>query len=214
MDSIEPEEQLRINGKGNPPVPLTELKKDNAAKSWLFEKYYDMCFVDKNPEEDNASADPLEDENEWEHRVIKDVVWWKKKGYAVETLLWGDVVDQSVERYQINEVLLQMIRNSPHNSRVMYSSSVDRVVVRRDGDDDDQGDNDSYDLGDDSDSQTHDHNDSQTHDHNDSQTHDHNGTSDSDTSESDSDTSDNEPLSVMSKRINDMKKQKQKSNQN
>ena len=43
-DSIEPGEQGRINGKepGEDPVSLGRLKRDNAAKGWLFTKYYDM----------------------------------------------------------------------------------------------------------------------------------------------------------------------------
>ena len=51
-DFIEPGEQGRINGQepGEPRVPLTDLKRDNATKSWLFEKYYGMKFLDKNPE--------------------------------------------------------------------------------------------------------------------------------------------------------------------
>ena len=54
-DSIESGEQGRINGRepGQPVVGLTELKKDHAAKSWLFNKYYNICFVDKTPETDD-----------------------------------------------------------------------------------------------------------------------------------------------------------------
>ena len=49
-DSIEPGELGRITGREpeQPVVSLTKLKKDHAAKSWLFNKYYNMCFVDKN----------------------------------------------------------------------------------------------------------------------------------------------------------------------
>ena len=51
-DSIEPGEQGKINGRepGQPRVSLTNLRKDKTAQSWLFEKYYNMSFVDKNPE--------------------------------------------------------------------------------------------------------------------------------------------------------------------
>jgi len=123
-DSIEPGEQGRINGRepGQPRVGLTVLRKDNAAKSWLFEKYYDMHFVDKNPDADEADAPPLADESEWEHRVIKNVAWWRSKGYSVLTSLRGDPDDPLIERYLINSKLHEMIRDSPHNNRTMRSS--------------------------------------------------------------------------------------------
>ena len=121
-DRIEKGEQGKIDGKepGEPPVSLTELKKDNVAKSWLFQKYYGMVFVDKNPEGD-AEDDALEDASCWEHRVIKNVVWWRHKGYSVETHLYGNPESQSIERYLINSSLHQMIRDSPHNLRRMSS---------------------------------------------------------------------------------------------
>ena len=80
-DYIEPGEQARINGRepDQPAIPLTQLKKDNAAKSWLFEKYYNMCFVDKNPESEGSDAPSLSDEEDWEHRVVRNVVWWRHK---------------------------------------------------------------------------------------------------------------------------------------
>ena len=122
VDHIEPGEQGKINGKepGQPQLPLTALRKDHAAKSWLFEKYYQMQFVDKNPEGDHGDGD-LEDESEWEHRVIKDVVWFRHNGYAVESILRGNVTNQSIERYNINDALHEMIRDSPYNTRPMLS---------------------------------------------------------------------------------------------
>ena len=127
-DHIESGEQRRINGQepGQPPITLTNLKKDNAAKSWLFEKYYGIKFVDKNPEGD-AEDDDLQDDSCWEHRVIKNIVWWKKKGYAVDTHLYGDPESQSIERYLINSTLHKMIRDSPHNTRQMSSQQVNNV---------------------------------------------------------------------------------------
>ena len=100
QDRIEPGEQGKINGRepGEPVVRLTALKRDNVAKSWLFEKYYNMFFVDKNPEGD-ADADALDNEEDWEHRVIHNVVRWRHKGYAVETALYGSPTIQSLERY-------------------------------------------------------------------------------------------------------------------
>ena len=51
QDRIEEGEQGKINGKepGQPEVTLTDLRKDNAAKSWFYEKCIHMYFVDKNP---------------------------------------------------------------------------------------------------------------------------------------------------------------------
>ena len=118
QDNIEPGEQGRINGKepGSPAVGLQTLKKDKEAKSWLFEKYFDMCFVDKNPE--GAAEDPpLADSTLWEHRVIQNVVWTRRKGYMVETALRGDPEEQSIHVYDINVKLIEMIRASPHNVR-------------------------------------------------------------------------------------------------
>ena len=139
-DYIEPLEQGRINGRepGQPTIPLTQLKKDNAAKSWLFEKYYNMCFVDKNPESCDPDYPPLPDEGDWEHRVVRNVVWWRHKGYALETALHGDPEAQSIERYQINCTLHQMIRESPHNTRPMKS------LMERDDDDNDTDDDDTH----------------------------------------------------------------------
>ena len=126
-DMIEAGEQARINGRepGKPEmdITLTELKRSHASKSWLFNKYYNMSFVDKNPE-GGANDTPLE-ESEWEHRVIKDVVWWRRKGWCVETCLRGTVAHQSIVNYQINSTLHEMIRNSSHNVRPMFTATTD-----------------------------------------------------------------------------------------
>ena len=124
VDRIQGGEQEKINGNspaGKTVMSLTELKKNNAAKSCLFHKYYNMCFVDKNPES-KEGAEPLEDESKWEHRIIKDVVWWRSMGFSVEShLIGGGVVQQSVEKYEINRELIRMIRESPHNVRPLLS---------------------------------------------------------------------------------------------
>ena len=148
MDVIETGEQGKINGRepGRPAVGLTELKKDNAAKSWLFEKYYDMCFVDKNPEGDEL-APPLADKSKWEHRIIKDVVWWRSYGYTVETHLQGGVANQSVKKYQINRSLLRMIRESPNNKCAMFTKEGSNDDDDSDGDgSDDNNSSRSLDL--------------------------------------------------------------------
>ena len=140
-DIIEPEEQGRINGRepGKPEVNLTDLKKDHASKSWLFEKYYNIAFVDKNPE-GGPDDSPL-DESEWEHRVIKDIVWWRRKGWCVETCLrGGTVTHQSIVNYQINSTLHAMIRDSPHNLIPMHTTSTNSDTERELWDSDEDSD--------------------------------------------------------------------------
>ena len=61
-------------------------------------------------------------------RVIKNIVWWRRKGHAVETALRGGAAaDQSIVSYQINDALHAMIRDSPHNTRVMASQQIPDV---------------------------------------------------------------------------------------
>ena len=80
-----------------------------------------MHFVDKNPE-GLAGDDPLEDESEWENRVIINVAWWRSNGYAVLTKLINVAnEDQTIEKYLINPALHQMIRDSTHNVKSMAS---------------------------------------------------------------------------------------------
>ena len=75
QDRIEPGEQGKINGRepDTPVVPLTQLKWGAAEKSWLFEKYYNMNFLDKNPE--GADDDPpLLNQDEWERKWKNDIL--------------------------------------------------------------------------------------------------------------------------------------------
>ena len=69
QDRLEPGEQGEINGRepGAPVVALTQLKRDAAAKSWLFEKYYNMNFLDRNPEGVDDDP-PLQNQDEWERK--------------------------------------------------------------------------------------------------------------------------------------------------
>ena len=86
-DTITPEEQGWINGKepGKPQVSLTQLRKNKSARSGLFEKYFKMAFLDKNPEDDDDVD--VNDESNWEHRVIQNVGWTRRKGYVGRTSL-------------------------------------------------------------------------------------------------------------------------------
>lgn len=97
----------------------------NRARSWLFEKYYNMCFVDKNPEEPSGGAEPLEDTSKWEHRIIQNVVWSRRTGHVVDTVLINGSDGDDSKTYFIDEVLLQMIRDSPHNQRQIKRKIVD-----------------------------------------------------------------------------------------
>ena len=58
--------------------------------------------------------------------MIQNVVWARRKGHVVETVIipTGDDEDPdqgTVETYEINTGLLDMIRASPHNNRQMQS---------------------------------------------------------------------------------------------
>ena len=121
-DRIEPGEQNNINGRepGQPRRGLVAVKHDNAGKSWLFQKYYEMCFVDKNPDGD-AEDEPLEDESQWEHRVVRNIVWSRNRGWVIDSALYGEPETQSFETYEINVSLIEMMRASPHNTRTMTS---------------------------------------------------------------------------------------------
>ena len=125
QDRIQPGEMGKVNGKepGKPRVPLTELRKDKGARSWLFNKYYNRHFVDKDPDGE-ASDGEASDGDTWEHRVIKNIVWWRRNGYAVETCLKDAAAgEESIERYLINETLIDMIRDSPNNPNLVMASS-------------------------------------------------------------------------------------------
>ena len=144
VDWIQPGEEKKCTGTvdGKRVICLTKLKKDQGAKSWLFHKYYKMYFVDKNPEDPAAEAEPLQDPRAWEHRVVQSIDWWRGHGFSVMTALRGTVVDQSLEKYHINEHLHEMIRSSPYNVRPMKSlHNEGNDSSDRDGDGDD-GDGD------------------------------------------------------------------------
>ena len=121
-DTIESDEQGKVNGRepGQPRVSLTDLRKDKAAQSWLFEKYFNMSFVNRNPESDDPDAPPLPDQSKWEHRRIQNVVWSRRIGWVVDTVIIGDDSGDS-QTYFIDALLHRMIRDSPANSRQIKS---------------------------------------------------------------------------------------------
>ena len=79
-----------------------------------------MTFVDKNPEADDEDAPPLQDESKWEHRRIQNVVWGRRCGWTVKSVIIDDD-SGDIETYVIDALLLQMIRDSPSNSRQIRS---------------------------------------------------------------------------------------------
>ena len=88
-----------------------------------------ICFwTPKIPPADDpdgeASDGEASDGDTWEHRVIKNIVWWRRNGYAVETCLKDAAAgEESIERYLINETLIDMIRDSPNNPNLVMASS-------------------------------------------------------------------------------------------
>ena len=79
-----------------------------------------MTFVDKNPDVDDEDAPPLEGETKWEHHLIQNIVWARRLGWTVESVIIGDT-SGVVETYVIDTLLLRMIRESPHNTRQIKS---------------------------------------------------------------------------------------------
>ena len=79
-----------------------------------------MTFVDKNPDADDEDAPPLEDETKWEHRLVQNIVWGRRVGWTVESVIIDDT-SGVVETYVIDNLLLRMIRDSPHNTRQIKS---------------------------------------------------------------------------------------------
>ena len=58
QDRIESGDQDKINGResGEPRIPwMKEINKDKGSQSWIFEKYYNMCFCDKTPTVDRMT---------------------------------------------------------------------------------------------------------------------------------------------------------------
>ena len=141
QDRIEPGEQNKINGRepGQARRGLVAVKADNAGKSWLFQKYYEMCFVDKNPDGD-AEDEPLDDEDLWEHRVVRNIVWSRQRGWVIDSALYGEPDEQSLETYQINSSLIEMIRVSPHNIHTMSINQQETTQEDTPNDDDESSD--------------------------------------------------------------------------
>ena len=73
-DTFEPWEQPAIDGRGvTPRLKFGDVRDNKQARFRLQEKYKGLCFLDKDPCDDNGyytgGGDPLP-ANQWEHRKI------------------------------------------------------------------------------------------------------------------------------------------------
>ena len=76
-------------------------------------------------EEPDPDAGPLADPSKWEHRKIQNVVWARRQGHVVDTVIIDHDDDgETTEDYVIDETLMQMIRASPHNTRQIKSKVI------------------------------------------------------------------------------------------
>ena len=134
-DSIEDWEQWAIDGNKNggnneEKRLLGAVRRDNANKFRLQEKYKGLYMVDKDPDEDtvyytsaeNAQVEPASAVL-WEHRKIIGLCWQNREDWCVETKLCNDLSGES-SNYQINGSLIRMIRESKRNRSVQMRSRI------------------------------------------------------------------------------------------
>ena len=132
-DTIEDWEQWAIDGNkhgahGEPRRSLSEVRRDNARKFQLQEKYKGLFMVDKDPLGDTeyytegANVDPAA-VGDWEHRKIIGLCWQSRQGWYAETKLCHDLSGESTN-YQINMTLIRMIRESNRNRTVQMRSRI------------------------------------------------------------------------------------------
>ena len=132
-DRIEDWEQWAIDGNKNGDENeekrlLGEVKRDNANKFKLQEKYKGLYIVDKDPGEDTAYYTSAENVQPaaagvWEHRKIIGLCWQNRTGWFVETKLWSDLSGES-SNYAINASLIRMIKESNRNRSVQLRSQI------------------------------------------------------------------------------------------
>ena len=126
-DRFEEWEQQAIDGTGSGArIRLSVVKKDNAARFRLQEKYKGLFFVDKDPDGDNGYYEdrggPV-DSSAWEHRKILGLIWESHRGWRVETKVCGDETGPSTN-YLINSTLIRMIKESDSNTSIKYASDM------------------------------------------------------------------------------------------
>ena len=130
-DRIEDWECIAINGKssdGERVKRLGEVKKCKQSRFRLQEKYKNLFFVDKDPDgdnhyyEDGAGDGPLPS-SQWEHRQILGLAWENQKGWRLDTKSCDDMSGPSAS-YYINQVMIQMITESPRNRNMIFRSQM------------------------------------------------------------------------------------------
>lgn len=128
-DRFEAWESDAIDGTGqDPPLRLGVVKRNKQSRFRLQEKYKNLCFVDKDPDNDNnfyetgGGAGPMPTAA-WEHRKILGLTWENRKGWRVETKICNDMSGPSTN-YVINEVLIRMIRDSSRNRNIRFRSTM------------------------------------------------------------------------------------------
>ena len=117
-DTFEAWEQQAIDGTGpGNRIRLGAVKRDQAARFRLQEKYKGLYFVDKDPDGDNMFYDgqgtPLP-AADWENRKIVGLIWENHRGWRVETKLCFDIAGPSAN-YHMNPTLIRMIKDSTRN---------------------------------------------------------------------------------------------------
>ena len=128
-DRFEAWEQPAIDGRGvNTRIRLSEVKANKAARFRLQEKYKGMFLLDKDPSDESGFYDADGDNDpmprdQWEHRKIWGVEWTSRKGWFAVTKICN-APDGSSENYVIDETLIRMIKNSPHNRLVRFRSEM------------------------------------------------------------------------------------------
>ena len=128
-DEIENWEQNAIDGNGpGERIPLSQVRRNHAAKFRLNEKYKALYFVDKDPDgEHGYYNDPTDGDAApraiWEHRKIMGLIWENHRGWRLETKMCDDLTGESAN-YLINDSMIRMIQESPRNRNMRLRSSI------------------------------------------------------------------------------------------
>ena len=124
--------EFDATGRTDPAAPFQdrledwekEAMKDKKSDSRMYRlrsKYRLMHFVDKNPHGDNANESDLANEECWEYRVIIRGVGWTVDSVVSASGDLSNTHGTDRQSYVVNDELLRMIRESPHNERRMQS---------------------------------------------------------------------------------------------
>ena len=120
------------------------VKVNHGQRFKLLTKYQGMCLLDKNPDGEDGESD-LDDEADWEDRLITGIVWQRREGWRAETKLRNTAqAQQSTLPYPLhNGTIFKLIRASSHNTKPMQSAmdagSSDEETSEADEDEQDGG---------------------------------------------------------------------------